>query len=107
MLVQKIWIQFWDDDWKEKSGEIQQWPTNLEDRLSFSKSLASWAPGLKKHHCQCDFRISRGDHPRCSKLSSDELRNMQSWEAHIRQGHCPFRRDCAVCIDLVEGTVHM
>lgn len=40
-------IQFWDEEWKEKSGETQQWPTNLEDRLSFSKSLASWAPGLK------------------------------------------------------------
>ena len=92
-------IQFWDDDWKEKSGEIQQWPTNLEDRLSFSKSLASWAPGLKNIIANVIFRISRGDHPRCSKLSSDELRNMQSWEAHIRQGHCPFRRDCAVCIE--------
>ena len=30
-------VQFWDEEWKEKGGETQHWPTSLEDRLSFSK----------------------------------------------------------------------
>ena len=76
-----------------------QWPNTLEDRLAFSRSLASWAPGLKNVIANAILRISRGDLPRCLRMSAEELQNMKSWETHIRQGHCPYRRDCAVCVE--------
>ena len=27
------------------------------------------------------------------------MMEFQEWENHIRQGHCPFRRDCAICVE--------
>ena len=86
--------------WEEDLGvPSKQWPDSLEDRLAFSKSLASWAPGLKNILANAILRLSRGDPPKCLKLSSEEMQSMKSWEAHIRQGHCPYRRDCAVCVE--------
>ena len=86
--------------WEEDLGvPSKQWPDSLEDRLTFSRSLASWAPGLKNILANAILRLSRGDPPKCLKLSSEEMQSMKSWEAHIRQGHCPYRRDCAVCVE--------
>ena len=29
----------------------------------------------------------------------EELEEIQRWETHVRQGHLPYRRDCAVCAE--------
>ena len=93
-------LQLWEEDLEESPIETRhQWPSTLEDRLVFSRSLASWAPGLKNVIANAILRISRGELPRCLRMSAEELQNMKSWEAHIRQGHCPYRRDCAVCVE--------
>eukprot|EP00434_Breviolum_minutum_P018336 symbB.v1.2.016177.t1/scaffold1227.1/size245474/4 len=84
---------------KDKSNMDTTWPLELEERLQFSKSLASWAPGLKEILFKVVTRIASGSEPSMRKLTSEELAEIQRWEAHVRQGHTPYRRDCAVCAE--------
>ena len=96
----KLKFQPWE--WSPRSTTVKkcdQWPTELEDRLNFSKSLAGWAPGLKNVIANAILRISKSEPPCCLRLSVEEIQSMKAWEAHIQQGHCPFRRDCAVCVE--------
>ena len=95
-------LKFQPWEWSPRSTIVKksdQWPTELEDRLNFSKSLAGWAPGLKNVIANAILRISKSEPPCCLRLSVEELQSMKAWEAHIQQGHCPFRRDCAVCVE--------
>ena len=32
-------------------------------------------------------------------LSATEQRQLQEWQLHVSNGHKPFRRDCAVCLE--------
>ena len=76
-----------------------QWPVHLDERLQFSKSLAAWAPGLKAVLFKVIHRVAGGLEPMMKKLSSEELEEIRKWEAHVSQGHIPYRRDCAVCVE--------
>jgi len=76
-----------------------RWPSDLGDRLQFSRSLAAWAPGLKAILFKVINRISANAEPAIKKLSPEELDEIRKWETHVRQGHVPYRRDCAVCVE--------
>ncbi len=84
---------------KNQSQVKTKWPTDLEERLQFSRSLAAWAPGLKKLLSEVICRLASHLEPSVKKLSLEELEEVRKWEAHVRQGHTPYRRDCAVCVE--------
>lgn len=75
------------------------WPSTVEERVRFAKSLAAWAPGMKDIMGKAIQRLSAVDNPEVKKMSREEIDDMRGWEQHILQGHCPFRRDCAVCVE--------
>ena len=75
-----------------------KWPEEVNQRVQLSKRLASWAPGLKELLKKVIQRLPNGK-PSIQALTATEMREFQEWENHIRQGHCPFRRDCAICVE--------
>ena len=60
-----------------------------EEKLSSSKALARWAPGMMRELARCLRKEVDGQ----SKVKVKSL----SWEEHVKLGHLPFRRDCRVC----------
>ena len=84
---------------KEKKKGSSQWPADVADRLQFSKKLASWAPGLKDLLCKSLVKLHRDKPSRVCKLTSAEVQEIRQWEEHVARGHCPYRRDCAVCVE--------
>ena len=76
-----------------------QWPKEVEERIKFSKGLAEWAPGLKQILRTVLVNLHLDRTSRLSKLTPSELQEIRQWEEHVARGHCPYRRDCAVCVE--------
>ena len=54
-----------------------------------SKELARWSPGTMSMVSEAIItQVLQQEHPRLRPLS---------WDEHLRHGHIPYRRDCAVC----------
>ena len=85
--------------YEEHSPVRPTWPSSVEGRIEKSKSLASWAPGLKKVLKSAIHRIKLNALATVQKLSPAELDEVRAWETHISNGHCPYRRDCAICVE--------
>ena len=83
----------------KEAQPTNQWPVHLDERLQFSKTLAAWAPGLKAVLVKVIHRVAEGVEPIVKKLSLEELDEIRKWEAHVSQGHLPYRRDCSVCVE--------
>ena len=83
----------------KEAQPTNQWPVHLDERLQFSKALAAWAPGLKAVLIKVIHRVAEGVEPTIKKLSMEELDEIRKWEAHVSQGHLPYRRDCSVCVE--------
>ncbi|CAJ1343369.1 unnamed protein product, partial [Effrenium voratum] len=60
-----------------------------EEKLSSSKALARWAPGMMRELARCLRKEVDGE-------SRSKVKAL-SWEEHVKLGHLPFRRDCRVC----------
>lgn len=74
------------------------WPKDVSERIHLSRSLAEWAPGLKQLCSRAIHRIATApahSRPHLKAVSKDEL---AQWKRHIYNGHEPYRRDCAVCV---------
>ena len=84
---------------KEKVRSSTKWPMEVDQRIQFSKRLAEWAPGLKKVLIRAILRIHRGENPQLCRLQPHEIEELKEWEEHVMRGHCPYRRDCAVCVE--------
>ena len=76
------------------------WPSEMKEKIKMSQSLAAWAPGLKQLLGKVVSMIGRSNtqEPGLNKLSVAELADLKSWEDHVRAGHTPYRRDCAICV---------
>ena len=82
------------------------WPTSLQARMEESRSLAEWAPELKKLLLSVAIRVHRGQPPlrlrstvpRMNALTAAERKDMEMWQNHINQEHLPMRRDCHDCL---------
>eukprot|EP00435_Cladocopium_sp_Y103_P036163 s1820_g9.t1 len=83
-------------------GASKEWPKELADRLEMSNSLAAWAPGLKSRLAEGIQRVNVGEPP-MKALSATERRQIQEWQLHVSNGHLPFRRDCAVCLERIRS----
>ena len=75
-------------------------PKDIKDRCHLSSTWAVWAPGLRAairealhRHLKREGDETAGEEPHLAKMTSEE-----AWEAHIRQGHRPYRRDCRTCV---------
>ena len=79
-------------------GSSVEWPSNLNQRMELSSSLASWAPGLKNLLANSIKRVN-DQSPALRMLSATEQRQLREWQLHVSNGHKPFRRDCAVCLE--------
>ena len=79
-------------------GSSKEWPSDLNKRLELSSSLASWAPGLKNLLVKGINRVNTQTPAVCA-LSAVEQRQIKEWQLHVSNGHKPFRRDCAVCLE--------
>ena len=75
-----------------------EWPSDLNKRMELSSSLASWAPGLKNLLVKGINRVN-AQTPAVCALSAVEQRQIKEWQLHVSNGHKPFRRDCAVCLE--------
>ena len=82
------------------TNELKQvkWPTELQDRLVMSKSLAAWAPGLVEMVVRAGERLRRSG-VQVKALSQKERAEVASWEEHFRMNHTPYRRDCLQCLE--------
>ena len=79
-------------------GSSVEWPSDLNQRMELSSSLASWAPGLKNLLANGIKRVN--DQSQALRmLSATEQRQLREWQLHVFNGHKPFRRDCAVCLE--------
>ena len=82
------------------------WPTSLQARMEESRSLAEWAPELKRLLLSVAIRVHRGQPPlrlrstvpRMNALTAAERKDMEMWQNHINQEHLPMRRDCHDCL---------
>ena len=71
-----------------------------------SRSLAEWAPELKRLLLSVAIRVHRGQPPlrlrttvpRMNALTAEERKDMEMWQNHINQEHLPMRRDCHDCL---------
>ena len=79
-------------------GSSKVWPSDLNQRVELSSSLASWAPGLKNFLVKGINRVNEQTPALCA-LSATEQRQIKEWQLHVSNGHKPFRRDCAVCLE--------
>ena len=77
------------------------WPSELKDKIKLSQSLAAWAPGLKQLLQKVISNIGspKDRCPELHKLSGAELAELKAWEDHVRAGHSPYRKDCAICVE--------
>ena len=75
------------------------WPGEVGERIQKSKSLSAWAPGLKSLLGKVIGRIKSERAPTVARMTAAEIDELRAWEAHVRRGHCPYRKDCAVCIE--------
>ncbi len=82
-VVDGLALQLWEggNGTASKKQGSHQWPSTLEDRLAFSKTVAGWAPGGKNIIANAFLRISKRESPRCLRMSAEELQSMKSWEA--------------------------
>eukprot|EP00434_Breviolum_minutum_P005938 symbB.v1.2.005236.t1/scaffold302.1/size234775/5 len=90
----------------QDSSVQRPWPTSLQARMEESRSLAEWAPELKKLLLSVAIRVHRGQPPlrlrttvpRMNALTAAERKDMEMWQNHINQEHLPMRRDCHDCL---------
>lgn len=75
------------------------WPSSIEERIQKSRSLSAWAPGLKSALWKAIERVKRDEPPTMARLSAAEMEDLKAWDEHIRRGHCPYRKDCAICVE--------
>ena len=86
-----------DDQRSEKHSEAL--PQNVGDRCRLSSTWAMWAAlraairEALKRHLKMAYVEDVEENPHLAKMTSEE-----AWEAHIRQGHRPYRRDCRTCV---------
>ena len=84
----------------------QPWPATLQGRLEESRSLAEWAPELKRLLVSVAVRIHRGQPPlrlrpttpRLNAMTANDKKELEMWQTHINQEHLPMRRDCHDCL---------
>ena len=76
-----------------------QWPSDVEERVKFSKTLAAWAPGLKELLAKSLVKLHLEGPSKICRLTPAEVEEIRQWEEHVARGHCPYRRDCAVCVE--------
>ena len=74
------------------------WPTDVEDRVQFSKGLSQWAPGLIQKIVEAIRDMCEED-PRVKAVSKKQQEEWDGWRRHLRAGHLPHRRDCVVCLE--------
>ena len=74
---------------QEQETDKPRWMMTDEEKLSSSKALARWAPGMMRELARCLRKEVDGE----SRTKVKAL----SWEEHVKLGHLPFRRDCRVC----------
>ena len=84
---------------KAKKDADEGWPGDVGERIQKSKSLSAWAPGLKSLLGKVIGRIKSERAPTVARMTTAEMEELRSWEAHVRRGHCPYRKDCAVCVE--------
>ena len=70
-------------------GSSMEWPSDLNKRMEFSSSLASWAPGLKNLLVKGINRVN-AQTPAVCALSAVEQRQIKEWQLHVSNGHKPF-----------------
>ena len=70
-------------------GSSKVWPSDLNQRMELSSSLASWAPGLKNFLVKGINRVNEQSPAFCA-LSATEQRQIKEWQLHVSNGHKPF-----------------
>ena len=82
-------------------GQVHPWPTDIQEKIKMSQSLAAWAPGFKQllGKVVAATGLSAATQPGMQKLSASELEELKAWEDHVRAGHTPYRKDCSICIE--------
>ena len=74
------------------------WPNTVEERLDFSRQLASWAPGLKQLLAKIIGQRSHAAVAAIRRLTKAERDSIAAWQAHFDLNHTPFRNDCSICL---------
>ena len=82
-----------------KHQKKEEWPTGMEDRIQKTRSMSAWAPGLKSLLWKVIGRMKSGNPPTVAKLTTAEMEDIKAWEEHVRRGHVPYRKDCAICVE--------
>ena len=54
------------------------------------RQMAAWAPAVQ---------AMTQDGVKVKTLTAKEKGEIKDWQEHYKGGHCPFRRDCAVCLE--------
>ena len=83
---------------KDAERRKHEWPQSMEERVRYSKSLASWAPGLVEMIVRAGLRLCR-EGASLRALTSKEKQEVLAWESHFASGHVPYRRDCLHCLE--------
>lgn len=74
------------------------WPKTVEERLDFSRQLASWAPGLKQLLAKIIGQRSQAAVAAIRRLTKAERDSIAAWQAHFDLNRTPFRNDCSICL---------
>ena len=76
-------------DWNNKT---------MEERISTSKSMAEWAPGLVFAIGEAIKKNSQ-ELTQLRALSAKERQQIAEWQAHANANHTPYRKDCLTCLE--------
>ena len=72
-------------------GSSIEWPSDSNQRMELSRSLAAWAPGLKNLLANGIKRVN-DQSPALRMLSATEQRQLREWQLHVSNGHKnPFK----------------
>ena len=89
------------------SAKATTWPETLEKRLSKTKSMAEWAPGLVDLLIADAIEAARAEHEASVKaLSAAEKQAAAAWRSHFAHGHVPYRRIAAYAWNRWVGIDH-
>ena len=66
-------------------GSSVEWPSNLNQKMELSRSLASWVLGLKKFLANGTKRTNEQS-PALRMLSATEQRQLREWQLHVSSG---------------------
>ena len=86
------------EDQVKNESKGKPWPKDLSERLGMSKELSKWAPGLVEV-LKMAMRRKVMLQPRLQALTAKEKEAIESWKLHMDMNHCPYRRDCAICVE--------